>query len=438
MIDVVEKNQQHLEAYTQTSHSAETGAAWIYPVRREAAARFAQVGFPSRKDEDWRYTNIAPIVGTPFTLAANTDVTSDEISQWSFAGLDGTQLTFINGRFSAEHSKVDTASNVKFGSIAEAVRSNPALLEPHLAHYAPVESNPFVALNTAALDDGAYVIIPANVVETNPIHLLFYSAPGTTPTVSHPRVLIIAEPSSQSTIVESYCGDSGGQYFTNAVTEVIVEGNANIDHYKLQREAKSAFHVATMQVQMGHNSTFSSHSISLGGSIVRNDANAALLASGCECTLNGLYTARENQIMDNHTSIDHAMPHCNSHEIYKGILDGNSRGIFNGKIFVREDAQKTDAKQTNQTLLLSDGAQINTKPQLEIYADDVKCTHGATVGQLSAEALFYLRSRGIPMAQAQSLLTYAFASDIVSRIKVDAVREALDLVLLAERNLEGV
>jgi Fe-S cluster assembly protein SufD len=227
-------------------------------------------------------------------------------------------------------------------------------------------------------------------------------------------------------------------YFTNAVTEIVCAENAVVDHYKVQRESKSAFHVATMQVQLAHGSNFASHSIGLGGRLVRNDANAVLGGEHGECTLNGVYLGNDRQLIDNHTMIDHAMPHCNSHEVYKGILDGHARGVFNGKIFVRPDAQKTDAKQTNQTLLLSPDAQINTKPQLEIYADDVRCTHGATIGQLSDDALFYLRARGIPEDDARALLTYAFAGDIVNRIKVEPIRAELDHALLSESDLEGL
>jgi len=307
-----------------------------------------------------------------------------------------------------------------------------------LGRHAQFTTQAFVALNTAALEDGAFVHIKRGTVVDEPIHLLFVSTPSAGPTVSHPRTLIIAEENCQATIVESYSGTPDRVYFTNAVTEVAVAENAVLDHYKVQRESLKAYHVATMQLQLARSANFSSHSIALGGSLVRNDANAYLGGEGIECTLNGVYLGNDRQVIDNHTAIDHAMPHCNSHEVYKGILDGHSRGVFNGKIFVRQDAQKTDAKQTNQTLLLSPTAQIDTKPQLEIFADDVKCTHGATIGQLSDEALFYLRARGIPKDQARALLTYAFAGDIVSRIKVDAIRAQLDQVLLADRGLEGL
>jgi Fe-S cluster assembly protein SufD len=304
-------------------------------------------------------------------------------------------------------------------------------MEPHLARHANLENQPFVALNTAFLADGAFVFLPRNAVVEEPIHLLFVSTGAAAPTVSHPRALLVAGENSRATIVESYSGQNDGIYFTNAVTEAVLGENAVIDHYKLNRESEQAYHLATMQVQLERSANFSSHSVTLGGGIVRNDVNAYLGGEGITCTLNGVYLANGRRLVDNHTTIDHAMPHCESHEFYKGILDDRAHGVFNGKIYVRQDAQKTDAKQTNQTLLLSKEATINTKPQLEIFADDVKCTHGATVGQLSEEAVFYLRSRGIGAAEARALLIYAFASDIVSRIKVEPLREQLDAVLLA-------
>ena len=263
-----------------------------------------------------------------------------------------------------------------------------------------------------------------------PIHLLFVASSHGEPTVSHPRNLIIVGDNSQVAIVESYVGLDGGVYFTNAVTEIVAGQNAVIDYYKLQQESAEAFHIATLAVHQDRSSNFTSHSISLGGALVRNDVKARLDAEGVECTLNGLYMASGHQLVDNHTSIDHAKPHCSSHELYKGVLDGKSKGVFSGKIIVRPDAQKTDAKQTNKNLLLSADSVIDTKPQLQIYADDVKCTHGATVGQLDKDAIFYLRSRGIGHEDARSLLTYAFANEIISRIKIPSVREQLNAAVL--------
>jgi Fe-S cluster assembly protein SufD len=278
------------------------------------------------------------------------------------------------------------------------------------------------------------VSIPKGKVVAEPIHLVFVSTSPGGPTVSHPRNLVLAGVNSQATVVERYVG-LGGVYFTNGVTEIVAAENAVLDHYKVQQEGTEAFHVAMQQVRLGRSSNFASHSIALGGGLVRNDVNAVFDAEGGECTLNGLYLAAGRQLIDNHTRIDHARPHCASHELYKGILDGQAQGVFNGKIYVHPDAQKTDAKQTNKTLLLSEDAVINTKPQLEIYADDVKCTHGATIGQLAEEAIFYLRSRGLGRAEARSLLTFAFANDIISRIKVEPLRARLEATLLAGQSL---
>ena len=431
----------YLRDFTGGNHGSEApGPDWLRNLRQSAAARFAEVGFPTRRNEEWRFTNVAPIAETPFTLASKTESVMDAatLSGYTYAGMGGTQLVFVNGHFQADLSSKDFPAGVTVSTLAAAMEAQPELIEAQLGRYAKFTTQAFVALNTAALEDGAFVHIGRGTVVDEPIHLLFLSMPNAGPTVSHPRTLIIAETNSQATIVESYSGIADAVYFTNAVTEITAAENAVIDHYKVQRESTKAYHVATMQLHLTRSTNFSSHSVGLGGLLVRNDANAYLGGEGIECTLNGVYLGNDRQLIDNHTEIDHAMPHCNSHEIYKGILDGHSRGVFNGKIFVREDAQKTDAKQTNQTLLLSPTAQIDTKPQLEIFADDVKCTHGATIGQLSDEALFYLRARGIPKADARALLTYAFASDIVSRIKIDAIRAQLDQVLLADRALQGI
>ena len=431
----------YLRDFTGTNSGSDApGPDWLQSLRQAAAAQFAQVGFPTRRNEEWRFTNVSPIAETPFTLASPSEsaMTAEALQGYTYAGMGGTQLVFVNGHFQANLSSQDFPAGVTVSTLSAAMSASPEMIESHLGRYAKFATQAFVALNTAALEDGAFVHLKRGTVVDEPIHLLFLSAPNSGPTVSHPRTLIIAEENTQATIVESYSGTADAVYFTNAVTEVAAAENAVIDHYKVQRESRKAYHVATMQLQLARSANFTSHSVGLGGLLVRNDANAYLGGEGIECTLNGVYLGSDRQLIDNHTEIDHAMPHCNSHEVYKGILDGHSRGVFNGKIFVREDAQKTDAKQTNQTLLLSPTAQIDTKPQLEIFADDVKCTHGATIGQLSDEALFYLRARGIAKADARALLTYAFASDIVSRIKVDAIRAQLDQVLLADRALQGI
>ena len=411
------------------------GPASISKLRKAAIVRFSQLGFPTTKLEAWRFTSVAPIAATPFALADDglSALSSDELDRFTFKDLPFTQLVVVNGCFAPQLSSCGALpAGVEAGSLSEAIHRDPTLVERYLTRLAPYEDQPFTALNTAFLRDGAFLQIPANAVIEQPIHLLFVATAHQTATVHHPRVLIVAGENSQARIVESYAGLRDAPYFTNAVTEIVSGPNAVIDHYKLLRESLQAFHVASMHVSLGRSSSFSSHSITLGGALVRNDVNALLNGEGIDCTLNGLYVANGRQLIDNHTMVDHAKPHCSSHELYKGILDGEAHAVFNGKIVVQLDAQKTDAKQTNQALLLSEHAQINTTPQLEIFADDVRCTHGATVGQLDDDAMFYLRSRGLSHARARNVLIHAFASDILDRIKIAPIRAHLDRVLLEQ------
>ena len=443
MIEAMEEKDLYLSNFTQFEKtSAQQGPAWLHRLRNAAIDRFAELGFPTLRDEEWRFTNVAPLARIAFKPATLFDVTGPALANLErgfFHAAACVRLAFVNGRFSPKLSRLMVLpEGVVVGSLAAILDAHPEWIEPHLARYADYEEQPFTALNTAFIQDGAFVSIPKGVVLKQPIHLVFLATSGGEPTVAHPRNLILAGVNSQAAIVESYIGAAGDVYFTNAVTEVVAAENAMIDHYKLQHESTAAFHVATMQVQLGRSSNVTAHSIALGGALVRNDVNAVLGAEGGECTLNGLYLATGRQHIDNHTRIDHAKPHCASHELYKGILDGQAHGVFNGKIYVHPDAQKTDAKQTNKTLLLSPDTVINTKPQLEIYADDVKCTHGATIGQLAAEAIFYLRSRGIGREEARNLLTYAFANDIISRIKIEPIRTQLEGVLLADRQTPAV
>jgi Fe-S cluster assembly protein SufD len=341
-------------------------------------------------------------------------------------------LAFVNGRFSSSLSTTRTLPRgVVVASLASLLETDPGLVDPYLTWCAPFDALPFTALNTAFLSDGGVVYVPADVTLPEPIHILYFSSAPSGPVASQPRTIIVAGDNSQGKIVETYAGADGHRYFTNAVTEIVGGENSRLEHYRVQRESLQAAHVSSTHVYLERSAVFAQQSFTLGGGLVRNDVNAKLDATGIECTLNGLYLADGDRLVDNHTAIDHARPHCASHEIYKGMLDGRARGVFNGKIFVRQDAQKTDAKQTNQVLLLSDGATINTKPQLEIFADDVKCTHGATVGQLDADALFYLRSRGIGEDAARAMLVHAFASDIIDRVTIEPLREALESTLLA-------
>lgn len=430
----LQPQEGYLAAFAEFEQETAAGPVWLAPLRKAAISRFDEIGFPTRHNEEWRFTNPAPLADTAFQFAkpGQTTVTAEEIAPFTLPEMGATRLVFVNGSYAADLSSVGALpQGVVAGSLAEALAANHPALKPHLARYAQFNTT-FPALNTAFLSDGAFIYVPRSAVVVEPILLLFVSTASEAPTVSHPRILIVAEENSQATVVESYVGLGDHGNLTNAVTEVVVAQDANLDHYKLNRESRSAYHVATMQVELAKQSVFSSHCINLGGLLVRNDANATLGAEYAECTLNGLSVVDGKRLVDNHTAIDHALPNCPSHELYKYILDGEARGVFNGKIYVREDAQKTDAKQTNQTLLLSPDAQINTKPQLEIFADDVKCTHGATIGQLDPEQLFYLRSRGIPKEQARDLLIYAFAGDVINRIKIAALREALDAILLAQ------
>ncbi len=402
----MERQNTYLAAFERMERElAASGTPAVHRLRKAAIARFVEMGFPGPKDEEWRFTPTAALARIPFDLAPAGEI----------------DLAMEPGAIVCD--------------LAEAMKNHPASVEPHLARYADWRKHPFIALNTAFIRGGAFIYVPPNTNLKAPVVVDFQAGYVGTAFVRHRRCLVVIGDNSRATIVERYSGLPGEIYLTNAVTEIIVGPGAHVDHYKVQREGDKAFHQATMQVQLGRASRFSSHAVTQGGQWVRNEINAVFEGEGGECILNGMYRASGEQVVDNHTFIDHAYPHCASHELYKGILDGKARGVFNGKIYVRQDAQKTDAKQTNQTLLLSDDATINTKPQLEIYADDVKCTHGATVGQLDAESIFYLRSRGIGLAEARSLLTYAFANDIVNRIQVAKVREELESSLLEAHHL---
>ena len=375
-------------------------------LRRQALERFAALGFPTPKDEEWRFTNLAPLTKVAFEPG----------------GPGGRPR--LGGREALP-------DGVLVCGLEEALARHRHLVEPHLARYADYENHAFTALNTAFLCGGAFVYIPAGSVVEEPIYLPYFTDAADRPLVWHRRGLIVAGAGSRARVVESYDG-SEGVYFTNAVTEVAVAEGAALDYYRVQQEGKKAFHVATVQVRQDQGSSFTSHAVARGAALARTDLNVVLDAEGCECTLNGLYLAGGGQLVDNHTRIDHARPRCTSHELYKGILGGQARGVFKGKIHVHQGAQKTDAKQTSKTLLLSDDAVIDAQPELEIYADDVKCTHGASVGQLDEEQLYYLRTRGIGREAARRLLTYAFANDVLGRIRIDPLRAQLEKMLLVK------
>jgi Fe-S cluster assembly protein SufD len=423
--------------------------ARIGRTRDEALSRFLASGFPTTKHEEWRFTSVEKIATRTFALAGTGEAdkarpTANDVSPFQLGGeVFGAELVFVDGRYAPALSTIGSLpQGAQVGSVRDAYAAAHNI-ETHLGHVAPFDRQPFVALNTALFADGAYVNIPARTVLEQPIHLQFIST-GVANGVSslndsrphlnggvmvHPRVLIVMGEESQAAVVESYAGPAGAEYFTNVVTEVVMGEQSVLDHYKLQHESNQAFHIGAIYVKAARSANCSSHSISLGGALVRNDVVAVLGGEGGHCTLNGLYLVDGNRHVDNHTTIDHAMPNCDSREIYKGILADKARGVFNGKIIVRPDAQKTDAKQTNRALLLSEDAQINSKPELEIFANDVKCTHGAAVGQLDKDAVFYLRSRGIGLVEARHLLIHAFAGDVLNRLPLLAVRKGVEDVL---------
>jgi Fe-S cluster assembly protein SufD len=409
-------------------------ATWLTPVREEAIARFAELGFPTPRHEDWRFTNVAPLAKTTFVPAERPaqPITLIDLVPYGLGAFAGHRLVFVNGYYAAALSRIgELPAGCAVGSLAQALERDAAVFEPVLARYADYQEQPFTALNTAFLRDGAYIRIPRRTVVTEPIHLLYVTAPGGPPVVTHPRNLVIVGPRSQASIVESYVGLGAGRYFTNAVTELVADEDTVVDHYKVEQESLDAFHVGTLQFQQGRSSVLSSHCISLGGRLVRHDINALLAGEGCHTTLNGLFMEDHAQHVDNHLRVEHARPHGTSREYFRGILDGQARGVFTGRIVVHPGAQKTDAKQTNKNLLLSAEAQVDSKPQLEIFANDVKCTHGATIGQIDYDALFYLRSRGIPELAARSLLTYAFAQQSLAQIKVEPLRRQLHEAVVA-------
>ena len=410
------------------------GPSWLSEVRARAVERFQTAGFPTTKNEDWHFTNPSPIAEAKFEpmRAPSGAITSSHLAAWRFGDEAWPELVFVNGRFMPALSRFDGLGGVKVMSLAVALREEPSLLERHLTRQADFAdpSQVFTAINTALMHDGAVIRIPKGVTATVPVHVLFLSDGNASGGSSHPRVLVVAEPQSQATIVEQYASTGGEKYFTNAVTEAWVGDGATLNLFRLQQEARNAFHVGTTTVRQDRNSHFVSFSFATGGDLSRINVYVDLKGPGCGATLNGLYMLDGKQHCDHQTRIVHVEPDCYSRELYKGVLDDNSHGVFNGKVYVHPEAQKTDGKQTNNTLLLSERARIDTKPQLEIFADDVKCTHGATVGRIDETALFYMKSRGIPNHEARKLLTYAFAAEVLETIPVDALREGLERLTL--------
>ncbi|HEY1528853.1 MAG TPA: Fe-S cluster assembly protein SufD [Candidatus Angelobacter sp.] len=431
MITATQAPEKYLEIFDQFSGRTASQPRWLQSLRQDAFARFSETGFPTTHDEDWRFTNVAAVASTPFELAGSELVSKEQLEP-SGASQFACCLVFVNGLFSQELSTVaKLPKGVTVGSLAAQLKNNPAGLEPHLGRYLNVRLDPFAALNTALFEDGVFIQVPEGVSVEAPIYVLYVTVPGTMPTMNHPRNLIIAGKSSQVTVVEDYVSLGEGSTFSNAATELVAGDNASVSHYMIVREGDQAYNFSTLRIQQGRSANVATHSLLLSGALVRNNVHPVLAGEGSECLINGLFMANGREHMDNYMLVEHASPHCDSRQFYNGILNGQSHGVFHGRIIVHKDAQKTDAKQTNRNLLLSDDAQIDTKPQLEIYADDVKCTHGATIGQFDENALFYLRSRGLAEAAARHVLLLAFANECLNRMNSPQVREHLERLVVA-------
>jgi len=418
-------------------------------------ARFEALGFPTMKNEDWHFTSVAPIAERTFRLAtpeaakgavvgtpdrressrrkndtpSSIGIKQTDLDRFNFGESAWHTLVFVNGVLSEDlSSAAGLAKSVRASSLARAIKADTESIERYMGKIAKFEQHTFTALNTAFINDGAFIELPAAAIIEQPIHLVFISDGDG---VSHPRNLIVAGRHSRATVIESYVSLRDSGYFTNAVTEISVGEGAHVDHYKIQRESERAFHVGTVQIREARGSRLHSFSFAVGGSLARTNVYTSLDGDAASCTLNGLYLTNGTQHIDNQTSIEHIAPNCPSHEVYKGVLDGRSHGVFNGKVYVHPEAQKTDGKQSNNNLLLSPSARVDTKPQLEIFADDVKCTHGATVGRLDEMAMFYLNSRGIGPETARTLLTYAFAADVLETIELEPLKKQLEKIVLA-------
>jgi len=441
MNDIKELKKWYIDSFAKFEQNL-NGAKQklVHQLRKNAIEEFSKLNFPTVKDEEWRHTNISPLLKYNFTpFEGKVELSKADVEKYTFQNMRCCLLVFVNGVFAPELSESGSLPDgtiVK--NIASAIEENHPAIDEHLGKYADYKSQIFTSLSTAFTSDGAFIYVPDGKVIEHPIHILFIaSTPANSQVLIQPRNLFVAGKNAQVTIVEHYATASENLYFTNSVTEIYTGENAVVDHIKLQEESKKAFHVGRMDAGQERTSNFASHMISLGAEIARNDFNTRFYGEGCESMLNGLFLVDGSRLFDAHTMIDHAKPFCNSHEHYKGILDDTSRGVFNGKVMVRKDAQKTNAFQENNNIILSREALVNTKPQLEIFADDVKCSHGATIGQLDNESLFYLKSRGIGEETAKTILLHAFASDVIKSIKVSAVKDYVEEIL-ANKFIPGI
>jgi len=428
------QSKNYLEAFNDLEPQRQASEPlWLHQLRNEAWSVFSSNGFPTTRDEDWRFTSLAPLTRTAFRRAA-ANGTAD-IGPYRFDGA-ACRLVFIDGRFAPALSDASTLpTGLEISSLAHALNEKAEGVEQHLGRYVNIRRDAFAALNTALWEDGAYIRIARGAHIQQPIHLLFLSVTGETPTMTHPRSLIVAGQASRAAIVEDYVSTGDGAALSNSVTELVAGDDSNISHYLVERENYNSFNVSTLRLEQARGANVSSHSLLLGGGLVRNNVHPLLNGPGADCLINGLFIGAGRQHLDNYMLVEHASPNCSSRQFYNGILDQHAHGVFHGRIVVHKDAQKTDAKQTNRNLLLSDDARVDTKPQLEIRADDVKCTHGATIGRIEDEPLFYLRSRGLDETSARNLLLYAFAAECLDRMKEQPSRNFVEK-LIQQRLLE--
>lgn len=424
---------QYLDAFRERRARGNASPAWLNELREAGIASFRSLGFPTPKIEEWKYTNLGPIAAFDFSRRSGTrkKISRVDLLSEAFADASGTRLVFLNGVYAPELSSRDRLpEGVRLQSLAESIKGDDEFLSTQLGRYARYRQQSLVALNTAFIGDGAVLVVPPGRRLAEPVQLIYVSGADGEQLVTHPRTLIFLGAGSEAKIIESYIGMTRESYFCNAVTELIAERDSLAEHCRVQREGEAAFHTGTFEAKLARGAHLTAHAVTLAGSLVRNDVHVALEGEGAECILNGLYLGAGRQHIDNSTVIEHVKPRARSFELYKGILNGAAHGVFNGKIVVHKDAQKSDARQVNKNLLLSDDAVVNTKPQLEIHADDVKCSHGSTIGQIDPDALFYFRSRGLGLAEARRLLSSAFAADVVARIKVAPLRQRLDEYIL--------
>ena len=435
MVTELAKTENNYQTAFRSVRDVSPTVPWLELVRTSAMDRFEQLGLPTVHDENWKYTNLAPLAKQNFVPATRADKISVDVGRFVYPETATAHLVVVNGFLSEELSNKTGLEHAVATDLLTAVsdaRYN-KIARAYLARNAGYHNNGLAALNTAFLQSGLFLLIPKNVKVETPIQVTFLTDGES---ASFPRLLVVAEEHSSATLIESFVSTGEKQYFTNAVTEIVVKDGARLEHYRVQQESGKAFHASLTSAELGRGSSYDTTSINLGGRLARHDISVVMDNEGAECWVDGLYLAGADQHTDTHSVIDHQQPHCNSHQLYKGILDGNARAVFNGKVFVREGAQKTDAMQTNKNLLLSPQARVDTKPQLEIYADDVKCAHGAAVGQIDQEELFYLQARGINPELGRSLLTYGFAEEVIEKIKIDSIKSQLDEIVLRQLNTQ--